>query len=274
MTLCRPIPGLFALDQRTPRSAPHHNRSVHCIQEEHTWATRSSTCSTRSGSRRLGITSRPTCRSRCRRPAPRHHAADRARPTWRRSFPMELIKQEVSQERYIEIPEAVRDIYRQWRPTPLYRARRLEKALDTPAQIYYKYEGVQPRRQPQAQHRRRRRPTTTKRRASSGSPPRPAPASGDRRWPSPAALRHRVQGLHGARVSYDQKPYRRAHDGDLRRQLRRRPRRHETNAGPRRSWPATRPSRQPRHRHLRGRRGRRASATTPITLSAACSTTC
>src|SRR5438552_6580608 len=59
-------------------------------------------------------------------------------------FPMELIKQEVSQERWIEIPDEVRDIYRLWRPTPLYRARRLEKALDTPARIYYKYEGVSP----------------------------------------------------------------------------------------------------------------------------------
>lgn len=59
-------------------------------------------------------------------------------------FPMALILQEVSTERYIEIPEPVRQIYLQWRPSPLYRARRLEKALDTPARIYYKYEGVSP----------------------------------------------------------------------------------------------------------------------------------
>ncbi|NWG15396.1 MAG: TrpB-like pyridoxal phosphate-dependent enzyme [Chloroflexi bacterium] len=59
-------------------------------------------------------------------------------------FPMGLILQEVSQERYIEIPEEVRDIYKLWRPTPLLRARRLEKMLDTPAHIYYKYEGVSP----------------------------------------------------------------------------------------------------------------------------------
>jgi len=59
-------------------------------------------------------------------------------------FPMELIKQEVSRERWIEIPDAVRDILRLWRPTPLHRARRLEKALDTPARIYYKYEGASP----------------------------------------------------------------------------------------------------------------------------------
>ncbi len=59
-------------------------------------------------------------------------------------FPEALIEQEVSRDRWMEIPNAVRDLYRQWRPTPLYRARRLEKALDTPAKIYYKYEGVSP----------------------------------------------------------------------------------------------------------------------------------
>jgi tryptophan synthase beta chain len=59
-------------------------------------------------------------------------------------FPMELIKQEVSQERYIDIPEEVREVYRLWRPTTLFRAYRLEKALDTPAKIYYKYEGTSP----------------------------------------------------------------------------------------------------------------------------------
>lgn len=59
-------------------------------------------------------------------------------------FPMELIKQEVSQERYIEIPSEVAKIYKLWRPTPLFRAINLEKYLDTPAHIYYKYEGVSP----------------------------------------------------------------------------------------------------------------------------------
>src|SRR5450830_1133880 len=59
-------------------------------------------------------------------------------------FPMALIQQEVSTERYIEIPEEVQDVYRLWRPTPLIRARNLEKALDTPAKIYYKYEGASP----------------------------------------------------------------------------------------------------------------------------------
>jgi tryptophan synthase beta chain len=59
-------------------------------------------------------------------------------------FPMALIEQEVSGERYIEIPEEVREVYALWRPSPLYRARRLERALGTPARIYYKYEGVSP----------------------------------------------------------------------------------------------------------------------------------
>ncbi|MCL5256269.1 MAG: TrpB-like pyridoxal phosphate-dependent enzyme [Chloroflexi bacterium] len=59
-------------------------------------------------------------------------------------FAMELIKQEVSQERYIEIPEEVQEVYKLWRPTPLLRAKRLEKLLGTPAKIYYKYEGTSP----------------------------------------------------------------------------------------------------------------------------------
>ena len=59
-------------------------------------------------------------------------------------FPMEIIRQEVSQEPTVEIPDEVRDIYRLWRPAPLFRARRLENLLDTPAHIYYKYEGVSP----------------------------------------------------------------------------------------------------------------------------------
>ena len=59
-------------------------------------------------------------------------------------FPLALIAQEVSQERYIEIPDEVQDVLKMWRPTPLYRAARWEKALDTPAKIYYKWEGVSP----------------------------------------------------------------------------------------------------------------------------------
>jgi tryptophan synthase beta chain len=59
-------------------------------------------------------------------------------------FPMALIEQEVTAERYVEIPQEVRDVYALWRPSPLYRAYRLERALGTPARIYYKYEGVSP----------------------------------------------------------------------------------------------------------------------------------
>src|SRR5438270_10225497 len=59
-------------------------------------------------------------------------------------FPMDLILQEVSTDQYVDIPEEVLDVYRLWRPSPLYRAHRLEKALGTPARIYYKYEGVSP----------------------------------------------------------------------------------------------------------------------------------
>src|SRR3569623_1286991 len=59
-------------------------------------------------------------------------------------FPMALILQEVATDRYIDIPDEVLDVYRLWRPSPLYRAHRLEKALDTPAKIFYKYEGGSP----------------------------------------------------------------------------------------------------------------------------------
>src|SRR5450759_1956308 len=59
-------------------------------------------------------------------------------------FPKALIRQEMSDERYIDIPEEILEIYRLWRPSPLYRAHRLEKLLKTPAKIYYKYEGVSP----------------------------------------------------------------------------------------------------------------------------------
>src|SRR5690242_16663920 len=59
-------------------------------------------------------------------------------------FPMDLILQEVTTERYVDIPGEVLDVYKLWRPSPLYRAHRLERVLDTPARIYYKYEGVSP----------------------------------------------------------------------------------------------------------------------------------
>ncbi|PYO20336.1 MAG: TrpB-like pyridoxal phosphate-dependent enzyme [Candidatus Rokuibacteriota bacterium] len=123
-------------------------------------------------------------------------------------FPMELIKQEVSQERWIEIPDEVRDIYRLWRPTPLYRARRLEKALDTPARIYYKYEGVSPA----GSHK----PNTATAQAYYNKKEKVArltTETGAGQWGSALAIACNFFGLqckvYMVKVSYQQKPYRR-----------------------------------------------------------------
>ena len=124
-------------------------------------------------------------------------------------FPMEVIKQEVSTERHIDIPDEVRSIYRQWRPAPLYRARRLERALDTPARIYYKYEGVSPSGShkpntavPQAYYNKQegvKRITTE---------------TGAGQWGSSLAFAGALFGIeidvYMVKVSYQQKPYRRA----------------------------------------------------------------
>ncbi|NJO84759.1 MAG: TrpB-like pyridoxal phosphate-dependent enzyme [Blastochloris sp.] len=124
-------------------------------------------------------------------------------------FPTALILQEVSVERTIDIPEEVQAIYRQWRPTPLYRARRLEQALDTPAKIYYKYEGVSPA----GSHK----PNTAVAQAyynKQEGVKRLATETGAGQWGSSLALAGAFFGLdvvvYMVRVSYDQKPYRRA----------------------------------------------------------------
>ncbi|CAG0954571.1 tryptophan synthase beta chain [Burkholderiales bacterium] len=124
-------------------------------------------------------------------------------------FPMELILQEVSTEREIEIPGPVRDVYRQWRPTPLYRARRLEKVLQTPARIYYKYEGVSPA----GSHK----PNTAVAQAyynKAAGVKRLSTETGAGQWGSSLAFAGALFGLEVqvfmVRVSYDQKPYRRA----------------------------------------------------------------
>lgn len=124
-------------------------------------------------------------------------------------FPMGLIEQEASMEPWIEIPGEVRDIYRQWRPSPLYRARRLEKALDTPAKIYYKYEGVSPA----GSHK----PNTAVAQAyynKKEGTRRLATETGAGQWGSSLAMACNFFGLECkvfmVRVSYDQKPYRRA----------------------------------------------------------------
>jgi tryptophan synthase beta chain len=122
-------------------------------------------------------------------------------------FPMELIGQEVSTERYLDIPGAVLDVYRLWRPSPLFRAHRLERALDTPARIYYKYEGVSPAGShkpntavPQAYYNKKagiRRLTTE---------------TGAGQWGTALAFACAQFGLDceiwQVRASYDQKPYR------------------------------------------------------------------
>src|SRR3954453_9205479 len=124
-------------------------------------------------------------------------------------FPMALIMQEVSTEREIEIPDPVRQVYAQWRPTPLFRARRLEKALDTPAKIYYKYEGVSPA----GSHK----PNTAVPQAfynKEEGTKRLITETGAGQWGSSLALACAFFGLeckvYMVRVSYDQKPYRRA----------------------------------------------------------------
>ena len=124
-------------------------------------------------------------------------------------FTMAAIMQEVSAERQIDIPEPVRDIYRQWRPSPLYRAYRLEAALDTPARIYYKYEGVSPT----GSHK----PNTAVAQAfycREEGVKRISTETGAGQWGASLALAGSFFGLEievfMVRVSFDQKPYRRA----------------------------------------------------------------
>lgn len=124
-------------------------------------------------------------------------------------FPMSLIEQEVSQERWIDIPDEVLDIYSMWRPTPLYRARRLEKALGTPAKIFYKYEGNSPAGShkpntavPQAYYNKQAGITKI------------ATETGAGQWGSALSFAGSMFGLeimvYMVKVSYQQKPYRRS----------------------------------------------------------------
>jgi tryptophan synthase beta chain len=123
-------------------------------------------------------------------------------------FPMALIMQEFSPQPAIDIPGPVLDIYRLWRPTPLYRARRLEKSLDTPAHIYYKHEGVSPA----GSHK----PNTAVAQAyynKEAGIRRIATETGAGQWGSALAMGCRMFGLdctvYMVRISYEQKPYRR-----------------------------------------------------------------
>ena len=123
-------------------------------------------------------------------------------------FPMSLIMQEVSKERWIEIPDPVREVYKIWRPTPLYRAHRLEKALNTPAKIYYKYEGVSPA----GSHK----PNTAVAQAfynKEAGTKRITTETGAGQWGSSLAFACGLFGIelkiYMVKVSYEQKPYRR-----------------------------------------------------------------
>ncbi len=124
-------------------------------------------------------------------------------------FPVALLQQEMSADREIEIPDPVHDIYRMWRPTPLYRARRLERALDTPARIYYKYEGVSPA----GSHK----PNTAVAQAfynKDAGIRRIATETGAGQWGSALAFAGALLDVEVevfmVKVSYRQKPYRRA----------------------------------------------------------------
>lgn len=124
-------------------------------------------------------------------------------------FPMAVIEQEMSAERDIDIPDPVREVYRQWRPSPLFRARRLEKALNTPARIYYKYEGVSPA----GSHK----PNTAIAQAfynKAEGVKRITTETGAGQWGSSLALAGAMFDLEievfMVKVSFNQKPYRRA----------------------------------------------------------------
>src|SRR6202011_1606116 len=124
-------------------------------------------------------------------------------------FPPAIIEQEISRERWIPIPEPVREIYRQWRPTPMFRARRLEQALGTPAKIYYKYEGVSPA----GSHK----PNTSVPQAyfnHMAGVHRLATETGAGQWGSALAMAGRMFGIevrvYMVRVSYEKKPFKRS----------------------------------------------------------------
>jgi len=122
-------------------------------------------------------------------------------------FPMALIEQEVTGERYVDIPEEVLDVYRLWRPTPLYRAHRLERALGTPARIYYKYEGTSPA----GSHKPNTAVAQAYYNAAAGMR-RLTTETGAGQWGTALAFACAQFGLEcevwQVRASYDQKPYR------------------------------------------------------------------
>src|ERR1017187_3867168 len=123
-------------------------------------------------------------------------------------FPENLVRQEMSPDRWIEVPEPVRDIYAMWRPTPLLRAVRFEKALQTPAHIYYKYEGVSPA----GSHKVNTSVAQAYFNKVAGTK-RLATETGAGQWGTALALACKLFGLecnvYMVKVSYQHKPYRR-----------------------------------------------------------------
>ena len=169
-------------------------------------------------------------------------------------FPMALIGQEVSQERHIEIPTPVRDIYRLWRPTPLHRAHGArEGARDDGAHLLQE-RGREPGRQPQAQHRRRPSLLQQAGRGDQAFDRDRRRAVGILARLRRRAVRPRSQGLHGQGVLHPEALPASA-DGALRRKVHRKPEQRD-RIRPRHSRPASGLARQPRHRHLGGGRGR------------------
>ena len=169
-------------------------------------------------------------------------------------FPMELILQEVSEEPEIAIPEEVLDIWRLWRPTPLYRAHRLEQAIGTRSRIFYKYEGVSPA----GSHK----PNTAVAQAfynKQEGRTRLATETGAGQWGSALAFACQLLGLeckvYMVRISYDQKPFRRSLIQAWGAEIVASPS-EDTQSG--RAVLAESPDSpgQPRHRHLGGGRGR------------------
>ena len=168
-------------------------------------------------------------------------------------FPENLVRQEMSPERWIEVPEPVRDIYALWRPTPLLRAVRFEKALQTPAHIYYKYEGASPA----GSHK----PNTSVAQAyfnKVAGTKRLATETGAGQWGASLALACKLFGLecnvYMVKVSYQHKPYRRMLMHTWGATVHPSPS-DQTEYGRKLLAEDPQLSGQPRHRHQRGHRG-------------------
>ena len=244
------------VDAATVRCSPCRRRSI---------------CSASPRSRGPGTTSAPTCRTRSQ-PVLHPGTGEPVGPDdLAPLFPMALIMQEVSDEAEIVVPDEVLDIYRLWRPTPLYRAHRLERAVGTRSRIFYKYEGVSPAgsHKPNtavAQAFYNKQEGRTRLATETGAGP-----VGERARVRLQADGARVQGLHGSRLVRPEAVPAVA-DRDVGRRGRREPLARHADAG--RPCSPRRPTRREASGSRSPRRSRtRRCARTPRTRSAACSTT-